>query len=195
MPYSLRNVLVGGPQMSEYEDVIRGPGFQPCLGSPNPNLLLPSMACDSCGHLCSAPPQKQCHSGTLATDAEVAICRNYNDHLNNYCFQPVAIETIGVYGKSFASFLIGLPKKRLCPVIIGSDNDSTSACPWLWSERTLPAYWLVGNFGLILATSSALTSITARHFRLFQCSSMQRQTGRHSFPNVRIFCKVCCPLV
>jgi len=141
------------------------------------------------------PPQKQCHSGTVATDAEVAICRNCNDHLNNYCFQPVAIETIGVYGKSFASFLIGLAKKRLCPVIIGSDNDSTSACPWLWSERTLPAYWLVGNFGLILATSSALTSITARHFRLFQCSSMQRQTGRHSFPNVRIFCKVCCPLV
>jgi len=127
MPYSLRNILVGGPQMSEYEDVIRGP--------PNPNLLLPSMSCDSCGHLSSVPPQKQRHSGTVATDAEVAICLNYNDHLSNYCFQPVAIETIVVYGKSVASFLYGLAKKRICPVITGSDNDSTSTCPWLWSER------------------------------------------------------------
>jgi len=139
------------------------------------------MAFDSCGHLCSVPPQKQRHSGTAVTDAEVAICRNYNDHLNNYCFQPVAIEIIDVYGKSFASFLIGLVKKRLCPVIIGSDSDSTSACPWLWSERTLPAYWLVGNFGPILATSSALTSITARHFRLFQCNARQAGTAFRMF--------------
>ena len=38
--------------------------------------------------------------GIVATDAEIAKCRKYNDLLDNYYFQPLAIETTGVYGKS-----------------------------------------------------------------------------------------------
>jgi len=34
-----------------------------------------------------------------------------NDLLNNYCFQPVAIKTTGVYGKSTALFLSCLANK------------------------------------------------------------------------------------
>jgi len=40
----------------------------------------------------------------VATDAETDKCRKYNDLLDNYYFQPVAIETTGVYGKSTAPF-------------------------------------------------------------------------------------------
>ena len=39
-------------------------------------------------------------SGSVATDVETDKCRKYNDLLDNYYFQPVAIETTGVYGKS-----------------------------------------------------------------------------------------------
>jgi len=49
--------------------------------------------------------------GSLATDAETDECWKYNDLLDNYCFQPVAIETTGVYGKSAAPFLSCLAKK------------------------------------------------------------------------------------
>ena len=42
--------------------------------------------------------------GSVATDAETDKCRKYNDLLDNYYFQPVAIETTGVHGKSTAPF-------------------------------------------------------------------------------------------
>ena len=49
--------------------------------------------------------------GSVATDAETDKCWKYNDLLDNYYFQPVAIETTGVYGKSTAPFLSCLAKK------------------------------------------------------------------------------------
>jgi len=49
--------------------------------------------------------------GSVATDAETDKCRKYNDLLDNYYFQPVAIETTGVCGKSTAPFLSCLSKK------------------------------------------------------------------------------------
>jgi len=49
--------------------------------------------------------------GSVATDAETDKCQKYNDHLDSYYFQPVAIETTGVYGKSTALFLSCLAKK------------------------------------------------------------------------------------
>jgi len=47
--------------------------------------------------------------GNVATDAETDKCRKYNDLLDNYCFQLVAIKTTGVYGKSTTPFLSCLP--------------------------------------------------------------------------------------
>ena len=35
--------------------------------------------------------------GSLATDGETDKYRKYNDLLDNYYFQPIAIETTGVY--------------------------------------------------------------------------------------------------
>jgi len=49
----------------------------------------------------------------------------------------------------------------------GTASGSTTGCPWLWS--TLPAYWPMCRFDLILAIHSALTNITAHHLPLFQC--------------------------
>jgi len=49
--------------------------------------------------------------GSVATYAETDTCRKYNDLLDNYYFQPVAIKTTGVYGKSTAPFLSCLAKK------------------------------------------------------------------------------------
>jgi len=49
--------------------------------------------------------------GSVATDAVTDKCQKYNDLLDKYYFQPVAIETTGVYGKSIAPFLSCLAKK------------------------------------------------------------------------------------
>ena len=43
-------------------------------------------------------------AGFAATKAEVAKCQKYHDFQSNCHFQPVAIETTGVYGKSTALF-------------------------------------------------------------------------------------------
>jgi len=58
------------------------------------------------GHFCSVPLQKQCYgqAGIATTEAEAAKRRKYDDLLNIYCFQPVAIETTGVHTKSTATF-------------------------------------------------------------------------------------------
>jgi len=49
--------------------------------------------------------------GSVATYAETDKCWKYSDLLDNYYFQPVAIETTGVYGKSTAPFFSCLAKK------------------------------------------------------------------------------------
>ena len=105
--------------------------------------------------------------GSVASDAETDKCQKYNDLLDTYYFQPVAIETTGVYGKSTAPFLNCLAKKLVyISATPGSYSGSTSACLWPWSEGTPPAYWSVCKFDLILATLSA-TSVPARHLPLF----------------------------
>jgi len=43
-------------------------------------------------------------AGSAATKAEVTKCQRYHDLQSNYHFQPVAIETTGVYGKSTTPF-------------------------------------------------------------------------------------------
>jgi len=43
-------------------------------------------------------------AGFAAKKAEAAKCQKYHDLQSNYRFQPVAIETTGVYGKSTAPF-------------------------------------------------------------------------------------------
>ena len=50
-------------------------------------------------------------AGFAATKAEAAKCQKYHDLQSNFHFQPVAIETTGVYGKSTAPILNGLAKK------------------------------------------------------------------------------------
>jgi len=39
-----------------------------------------------------------------AAKAEIAKCQKYHDLQSNYHFQPVEIETTGVYGKSTSPF-------------------------------------------------------------------------------------------
>jgi len=56
----------------------------------------------------------------------------------------------------------------------GSASGSTSVCPWLWSGETLPAYWPVCKFDLILpvlllVTFNVLTTTAACHLPLNQC--------------------------
>ena len=43
-------------------------------------------------------------AGFAATKAKAAKCQKYHDLHSNYHFQPVAIETTGVNGKSTALF-------------------------------------------------------------------------------------------
>ena len=89
-------------------------------------------------------------AGFAATEAEAAKCQKYHDLQSNYHFQPVAIETTGVYGKSTAPFLSGLTKKLVdVSGDPGSGSGSTSICPWLRPVEMPPAYWPVCKFDLI----------------------------------------------
>jgi len=57
----------------------------------------------------------------------------------------------------------------ICQVTPGSDSGSTSTCPCLWWEGTLPApaYWPACKFDLMLTILSVLTSVAAHHLLLF----------------------------
>jgi len=106
------------------------------------------MGCDSYGHLC----RKLLHTivsatipGSVATDAETDKCRKYNDLLDNHYFQPVAIETTGVYGKSTAPFLSCLAKKL---VDISADSRERQ-----WLHQCLSLAVIRGN------TTSILTCV------------------------------------
>ena len=65
------------------------------------------------------------------------------DLQNSYHFQPVAIETIGVYGKSTAPFLSGLTKK-----FVDVSGDPRE-CQWLHQRLSLAV--VRGNAASILA--------------------------------------------
>jgi len=80
-------------------------------------------------------------AGLAATKAEVAKCQKYHYLQSNYHFQPVTIETTGVYGKSTAPFSVVFPRNLLmCLATPGSASGSTSVCPWLWPREMLSAY-------------------------------------------------------
>jgi len=81
--------------------------------------------------------------GSVATDSETDKCRKYNDLLDNYYFQPVAIETTGVYGKSTAPVLSCLAKKL---VDISSDSREDQ-----WPHQRLSLAVVRGNTASILA--------------------------------------------
>jgi len=81
--------------------------------------------------------------GSVATDAETDKCRKYNDLLDNYYFQPIAIETTGVYGKSTAPFLSCLAKKLVD--ISGVPREGQ------WLHQRLSLAVVRGNTASILA--------------------------------------------
>ena len=85
--------------------------------------------------------------GSIATDAKTAKCRKYNDLLDKYYFQPVAIETTGVYGKSVALFLNCLAKKL---VDISGDPRERQ-----WLHQRLSLAVVRGNTTSILACVQA----------------------------------------
>ena len=103
--------------------------------------------------------------GSVATDAETDKCRKYNDILDNYYFQPVAIKTTSVYDKSTVPFLSCLAKKLID--ILG-DSGSISECLWPSSEGTLPAYWPACKFDLIFAIFSAFNQCSCPSLALLQ---------------------------
>jgi len=85
--------------------------------------------------------------GSVATDAETAKCRKYNALLYNYYFQPVAIETTDVHGKSTAPFLSCLAKKL---VDISGDPRERQ-----WLHQRLSLAVVRGNTASILACVQA----------------------------------------
>jgi len=81
--------------------------------------------------------------GSVATDAETDKYWKYNDLLDNYHFQPDAIKTTGVYGKSTAPFLSCHAKKLVD--MLGGPRE----CQWLYQRLSLAV--VRGNAASILA--------------------------------------------
>jgi len=75
--------------------------------------------------------------------AEAAKCQKYHDLQIKYHFQPVAIETTGVHGKSTAPFLGGLEKK---PVDMSGDPRGRQ-----WLHQCLSLAVVRGNAASIFA--------------------------------------------
>jgi len=68
-----------------------------------------------------------------ATDTETDQCQKHNDILDNYYFQPVAIKTTGVYGKSTALFLSCFAKK----LVDMSSDPRERQSQWLHQRLSL----------------------------------------------------------
>jgi len=81
--------------------------------------------------------------GSVTTDTETDKCRKYNDLLDNYYFQPVAIETTDVYGKSTATFLSCIANKLV------DVSDDPRERQWLHQRLSLAV--VRGNAASILA--------------------------------------------
>jgi len=111
----------------------------------------PRMGCNGCGHFCSGPLQRHCQTGWYHSyKCWGCKCQKYHDLQSNYHFQPVTIETTGVYGKSTAPFLSGLAKKladvsgdprerqwlhqHLSLAVVRGNAASTLACVQVWSD-------------------------------------------------------------
>ena len=80
--------------------------------------------------------------GSVATDVETDKCQKYNNLLDNYYFQPVAIATTGVYGKFTAPFLSCLAKEL---------NISDDPREQQWLHQRLSLAVVRGNTASILA--------------------------------------------
>ena len=83
---------------------------------------------------------------------EAAKCQKYHDLQSNYHFQPVAIETTCVYGKSTAPFLSGLAKK-----LVDVSGDPRE-CQWLHQRLSLAV--VRGNAASILACVRVWSNFT-----------------------------------
>jgi len=108
--------------------------------------------------------------GSVATDAETNKCQKYNDILNNYYFQPVAIKTTCVYGKATAQFLSCFTKKLADISGDGREREQH----WLHQHLSMVTgkpdsilACLVWKFDLVLAILSVLNNVPARHLPLF----------------------------
>jgi len=122
-----------------------------------------------------------------------------HDLQTNYYFQPVAIETTGVYSKSTAPFLSGLSKKlvdvsgdprehqwlhqRLSLAVARPKGNAASilACVQVWSDFTC-------FFSGLVAAFNVLTTITAYHLPLYQWMYS------YCLLNPRSFCNIHCSL-
>jgi len=138
----------------------------------------------------------QCHykdnarqADIAATEAGAAKRRKYDDFFNDCCFQPVAVETTGVYGKSTAFFRAASQRNLLIRLgNPGSNSGFTSACPWVCSEEMLPVLLACAQVWYGLSYSQCTN----------QCYSLPLAfvpMYSYCLQNVRAFCKFYCPLV
>jgi len=108
----------------------------------------PSMGCNNCGHFCSGVFKRHCQKTGwfcgYTKSKEDAKCQKYHDLQSNYYFQPIVIETTGVYGKSTAP-LSGLTNK-----LVDMSGDSISR-EHQWLHQRLPLAVARGNVASILA--------------------------------------------
>jgi len=118
----------------------------------------------------------------MATKAEDAKCQKCHDLQSNYHFQPVAIETTGVYSKSTAPVLSGLAKKLVDVSGDPRERQWLHQCLSLSVVRRNAASisWPVCKFALILSVLflvafNVLTSIADCHLPLYQCISIVSQ--------------------
>jgi len=127
------------------------------------------------------------------------ICWKFNVcAFNQFQSKPLLLSTSSsrVYGKSTASFLSGLAKKLVYVWWCQGASGSTSACPWLWSEGTLPPYWPVCKFDLILTIPSVLPSVKCYYPPLAFVSMHRLQASylTYCFLNACVVCKFYWPL-
>jgi len=75
-----------------------------------------------------------------------------NELLNNYHFQPVAIETTGEYGKSTTLFLSNLANNLV------DMSGELKECQWFHQHLSLAVVW--GNAASILACMQVWSNFT-----------------------------------
>jgi len=113
-----------------------------------------SMWCNSCGHFCLGPLQDTAkQAGCATTKAEAAKWQKYHDLQSNYYFQPVAVETTGVYGK----FLCEATQKRAVFFHLPKGNDDR------WDK--LKSFFFEGhtknNFGTLCSSHASSSYMAA----------------------------------
>ena len=121
--------------------------------------------------------------------------------LNGRCFvlKPKPVFSLFLYINSPVYNLTMMVLQRnllMCLVIPGSPSGSTSVCPLLWSGETLPAYWPVCKFDLILPVLFLVAFMywppplpTTSCPCINQCVA-----NSYCLPNPSSFCKIHCSL-